>query len=59
MNIIQITEEGLKDKNWNLEEKAKYIYHISCEYFTYDTRYYFANKNLKEELRERKLYVAC
>lgn len=55
MNIIRIAEEGLKGKKWTLEEKAKFLYHISCNYFTYDTRYYFANKQEKEELKNRKI----
>ncbi len=55
MNIVQIAEEGLKGKDWTLEEQAKYIYHISCEYFTYDTRYYFANKDCKEKIIARKI----
>ena len=32
----------LKNKNWSLEEKARYIYLRSCELFSYDPRYCFS-----------------
>lgn len=46
MNILQILNEELKNKNWSLEEKERYLYLRSCQLFTFDTRYYFLNPNM-------------
>lgn len=44
MDILQTLDNELKNKNWTLEEKKRYLYIRSCELFTYDTRYYFLSE---------------
>lgn len=55
MNVIKLVEEELKDKDWNIVAKVKYIYNRSCELFTYDSRYYYADYSFKRELKYKKI----
>lgn len=55
MNVIKMIEGELKNQDWDTIEKAKYIYNRSCELFTYDSRYYYADYHLKRELKYKKI----
>lgn len=39
MNVIELLENELKNKNWTLEEKQRYIYLRSCQIFSFDPKY--------------------
>lgn len=39
MNVIELLANELKNKNWNLEEKQRYIYLRTCQIFSFDPRY--------------------
>ena len=41
MNVLSLLNNELKDKNWTLEEKSRYLYLRSCQLFSYDQRYLF------------------
>lgn len=43
MNILQLLSQELNNKNWSLEEKARYLYLRSCDLFVYDPRVKFCN----------------
>ena len=47
-------ESELEGKDWDLYTKARYLYLRSCELFTYDLRYSFAEGKLKREIFHRK-----
>ena len=41
MNILELLGKEINGKNWNLEEKARYLYLRSCDLFVYDPRVKF------------------
>ena len=41
MNVLELLNSELKDKDWSLDSKARYIYLRSCELFSYDPRFKF------------------
>jgi len=43
MNVLQVLDNELKNKNWTLDEKKRYLYIRSCQLLTYDTRHYFVS----------------
>jgi len=51
MNVLELLTQELKDKNWTLEEKARYIYIRSCELFSYDERYDYYNLYLNDDMK--------
>ncbi len=60
MDILELLNDELKDKDWTIIEKARYLYIRSCELFTYDARYDFYNLfpdvlSRKEKIFNRKL----
>lgn len=55
MDIVTMLQNELKDKNWDLYTKARYLYLRSCELFNYDHRYYYADKSLISDIRNRQI----
>lgn len=55
MNLIKEVESFLDNKDFDLLTKVRYLYLKSCEYFTYDHRYYYADNNLINEIRNTKI----
>ncbi len=61
MNVLALLDDEIKDKNWDVELKKRYLYLRSCELFSYDPRYYWCNYFLSdrlermEKLRNRKI----
>ena len=55
MNVIHLLSEELKDKDWDLLTKARYLYIRSCCLFTYDPRYTFLEKEEGTEILNRKI----
>lgn len=60
MNILEMLSKELENKDWTLEEKARYLYIRCCELFVYDPRYKFCNKipqgeTLKNEILNKKI----
>ncbi len=51
MNVLKMLDDELKNKNWSLEEKARYLYLRSCELFSYDPRYFLSPQ--KSKLRRK------
>lgn len=41
MNILELLDQEIKNKNWSLEEKQRHLYLRCCQLFSYDERYYF------------------
>jgi len=41
MNVLALLNNELQDKNWTLEEKSRYLFVRSCQFFSYDQRYLF------------------
>lgn len=57
MNIIERVQSDLACNDWDLYTKARYLYLKSCEYFTYDHRYYYSSDDivLSRELFSKKI----
>ena len=55
MNILVLLNEEIKNKNWTLEEKARYLYLRSCQLFSYDPRYEFCDEKTKEQIRNQTI----
>lgn len=55
MNVLKLLKEELKDKDWTLEEKARYIYIRSCQLFSYDERYDYYNLYFNGDIRLHEL----
>ena len=55
MNIIEKVQSGISNPEWDLYTKARYLYLKSCEYFTYDYRYYYSDISLTRELFNKKI----
>lgn len=55
MNLIKKVESVLDNKDFDLLTKARYLYLKSCEYFTYDHRYYYADNKLINEIINTKI----
>lgn len=60
MNLLDMLSKELNQKDWTLEEKARYLYIRCCELFTYDPRFKFCNyipngEKLKNEILNRKI----
>ncbi len=54
MNILKMMEEELAaNSSWSLDQQKRHLYLRSCELFTYDTRYYYANETLKNQIYNR------
>ena len=56
MNVIELLDNELKNKNWPIEQKARYLYLQSCKLFSYDPRYVFCDllchgEELKKEIK--------
>lgn len=43
MNLLELLDQEIRNKNWSLEEKCRYLYLRCCELFSYDERYFFYN----------------
>ena len=43
MNVLELLNSELKDKDWSLDSKARYIYLRSCQLFSYDPRFKFCS----------------
>lgn len=63
MNYLELLDKELKNTDWDLEHKRRYIYLRSCNLFNFDTRLYFVDptclkpqeieaKNAKQIYRE-------
>lgn len=51
MNILETLSQEMKQKKWSLETKKRFLYLRSCQFFTYDIRYYFlTNPNLIKDI---------
>lgn len=59
MNVLELLTKEIKDKNWTLPQKHRYIYIRSCELFSFDRKYnfYFDLKNGNELLQKTKSRV--
>lgn len=60
MNVLDMLNKELLDKNWTLEEKSYYIYLRSCQLFFYDPRYKFlqlvlSDDNLQNQIKYREI----
>lgn len=57
MNILDVLNSELKNKNYTIMEKARYLYLRVGELFSYDTRYHFLKEDdpLKEEIKNLKI----
>ena len=55
MNFIEKVQLGISNPEWDLYTKARYLYLKSCEYFTYDYRYYYGDISLTRELFNKKI----
>ena len=55
MDLVTMFQDELKDKNWDSYTKARYLYLRSCELFNYDHRYYYADKDLIRDIRNREI----
>ena len=60
MNVIEMINDELKNKNWTSDEKAYYIYLRSCQLFSYDPRFQFCKlmadgDKLEYEICSRKI----
>lgn len=55
MNLIEKVESAISNPDWDLYTKARYLYLKSCEYFTYDYRYYYGDINLTRELLNKEI----
>lgn len=55
MNLIEKVESGILSPDWDLYTKARYLYLKSCEYFTYDYRYYYGDIHLTRELLNKEI----
>lgn len=55
MNLIEKVESAILSPDWDLYTKARYLYLKSCEYFTYDYRYYYGDINLTRELLNKEI----
>jgi len=50
MNLLELIEKDLNNKDWDLYTKARYLYLKSCELFSYDYRCHYADRNFIEKL---------
>lgn len=59
MDVLAYLEENLKNKNWSLDEKCRYLYLQSCLLFSYDPRrkwlMYEPNEALTKEIWDRQI----
>ena len=55
MNIIEKVQSGISNPEWDLYTKARYLYLKSCQYFTYDHRYYYGDIVLVRDLFNKKI----
>lgn len=55
MNIIKQLGKDIDNNEWDLYTKARYLYLKSCEFFTYDYRYYYGDVNLTRELFNKQI----
>lgn len=60
MNVIELLANELKNKDWTLEEKQRYIFLRTCQIFSFDPKYnsciYLPDcKNLQQEIRNKKI----
>lgn len=59
MDVLAYLEENLKNKNWSLDEKCRYLYLQSCLLFSYDPRRKWLmcepNEALTKEIWDRQI----
>ena len=60
MNVIDLLDSELKNKNWTLEEKQRYVYLRSCQIFSFDPRYQLCrylpnNYQTQQEIRNKTI----
>lgn len=55
MNLLALLDGELKDKDWSIDLKKRYLYLRSCELFSYDPRYNFCGLFADENERRKKI----
>lgn len=60
MNVIELLAKELKNKDWTIEEKQRFIFLRTCQLFSFDPKYnsciYLPDcKNLQQEIRNKKI----
>lgn len=53
MNVLELLDSEIRNQDWSLDEKARYLYIRSCQMFSYDPRFSVCDGDLEYDIRYR------